>query len=105
LGLRDGYKMADAFHVLYEQGNPVPKDGYDACNIMVNGDGTPDAGDIRHILMGDGYGFGRNPEGDQSGEQGRRSRDAFDSATSAAASWEATWGDGGWLAADRNFGR
>jgi hypothetical protein len=44
------------------------------------------------------------------GESGRRTFDAFGSTTFAAAEWESTWGNGGWLAIegraapDRNHG-
>jgi RHS repeat-associated protein len=36
------------------------------------------------------------------GEGGRRTFDAYGSTTEAAAEWEASWGDGGWLATERS---
>ena len=104
LGRGDGYVRVGPFGAAKrdENGNPIPKEGYDGNNVMVNPNGKPDRNDIDKIVHGNGRGY---VEGNAPSENGRRSFDGYGSATSAAASWESTWGSGGWLAVERNLGR
>jgi hypothetical protein len=107
LGRKDAYKGSERI-----QGNPVPQEGYDPCNVMVNPDGTPDTGDIHKILQGDGSGYrGDAPKAQSSasaeGSTGntRRSFDAYGSTTETAARWEESYGYGGWFTIEKNYGR
>jgi RHS repeat-associated protein len=102
LGRGDGYVKVGPFGDAPrdENGNPIPKEGYDPNNVMVNPDGKPDRNDIDRIVHGNGRGYveGNAPSG-------RRSFDAYGSTTAAAAQWETSYGYGGWLGAQRNPGR
>jgi uncharacterized protein RhaS with RHS repeats len=107
LGRKDRYIMLDADHAKYERGNLVPETGYDGCNIMVTPAGSPDSRDISAIIGGEGKGYrGENPGPTGSAASGaRRTFDGFGSATPTAASWEASYGFGGWVGAERTSRR
>ncbi|HWM23626.1 MAG TPA: hypothetical protein VNP98_02285 [Chthoniobacterales bacterium] len=101
LGRPDGYKKTGPFGAAeYDtNGNPVPREGVDPCNVMVNPDGAPDRQDIDKIVEGNGRGY---TEGNA--PAGRRAFDAYGSTTAQAVLWEASYGNGGWLALQRNTG-
>jgi hypothetical protein len=104
MGLDDGYKYDINRNGIFDKdGNLMIQDGVDGCNIMASMEGTPDPGDIAKILGStvDGKGRGYLQSRQAPSDPQRDGYGPYGSLTKAAASWEATWGDGGWLSVAR----